>query len=256
MVNSVVTGSASGIGKAVCEQLEAQGDRVVGIDIRDAEINADLSTTEGRQKAIDETIELTGGAVDRLVLAAGLGGQVTDGPLLLSVNYFGTVDLLDGLCDAMKGRSGASAIVVSSNSSQFGSDADYDNPIVHALLDHDEAKARELIDPSDGGMGYMMSKHAIVRTIRRRATQWGSDGIRLNAIVPGMTDTPLFQGVLKNPEMAQLVDTLPSPLGRVATPEEIAKVIAFMLSDAASYIHGSVVWADGGMDAVIRPDKF
>jgi enoyl-[acyl-carrier-protein] reductase (NADH) len=56
--------------------------------------------------------------------------------------------------------------------------------------------------------------------------------------------------------MAKLVDLIPTPLGRTATAQEIANIIVYMLSDAASYIHGSIVWADGGTDAAIRPDAF
>jgi NAD(P)-dependent dehydrogenase (short-subunit alcohol dehydrogenase family) len=56
--------------------------------------------------------------------------------------------------------------------------------------------------------------------------------------------------------MGQFVDQLPLPLGRTATAEEIAGIIVYLLSDATSYVHGSILWADGGMDAVIRPDAF
>ena len=54
----------------------------------------------------------------------------------------------------------------------------------------------------------------------------------------------------------KIVKEMPHPLGRTATPEEIAGIIVFLLSDAAAYIHGSIVWADGGQDAVLRPDGF
>jgi NAD(P)-dependent dehydrogenase (short-subunit alcohol dehydrogenase family) len=56
--------------------------------------------------------------------------------------------------------------------------------------------------------------------------------------------------------MGQFVDQLPLPLGRIATPEEIAGIIVYLLRDATSYVHGSILWDDGGMDAAIRPDAF
>ena len=86
--------------------------------------------------------------------------------------------------------------------------------------------------------------------------EWGKAGVRLNAIVPGQTDTPLYRAVCADPEMGQFVDRLPLPLGRTASAEEIAGIIVYLLSDAASYVHGSILWADGGMDAAIRPDAF
>jgi NAD(P)-dependent dehydrogenase (short-subunit alcohol dehydrogenase family) len=254
MGNAIVTGAASGIGRAVREQLDAQGDRVIGIDLHDVEVNADLGTSEGRRRAIDETLALAGGAIDRLVLAAGLGGQVRDGLRVLSVNYFGSVDLLDAFKDAMVGRPGAAAVAVSSNAAQLG--VDYNDPVVLALLDQDEAKARELFDDRDGGVGYCLSKHAIARAVRRRAMEWGRAGVRLNAVVPGQTDTPLYRAVCADPEMGQVVGQLPLPLGRTATAEEIAGIIVYLLSDATAYVHGSLLWADGGMDAAIRPDLF
>jgi NAD(P)-dependent dehydrogenase (short-subunit alcohol dehydrogenase family) len=244
----------SGIGKAVREQLEKQGNRVIGIDLRGVEVNADLGLSEGRQRAIDETLELAGGAIDRLVLAAGLGGQVRDGLRVLTVNYFGSVDLLDAFKGAMTGRPGAAAVAISSNASQFG--VDYSDPAVLALLDQDEEKARGLFGDQDSGTGYRLSKHAIARAVRRRAVDWGEAGVRLNVIIPGQTDTPLYRAVCADPDMGQFVDRLPLPLGRTATAEEIAGIIVYMLSEATSYMHGSIVWADGGMDAAIRPDAF
>jgi hypothetical protein len=156
MENAIVTGAASGIGRAVREQLETHGDRVIGIDLHDVEVNADLATSEGRRRAIDEALALTGGAIDRLVLAARLGGQVRDGLRVLTVNYFGSVDLLDAFKDAMVGRAGAAAVAISSNASQFG--VDYNDPVVLALLDQDEARARELFGDQDSGAGYRLSK--------------------------------------------------------------------------------------------------
>src|SRR5688572_9762890 len=94
----VVTGSASGMGAATKARLEAAGDRVIGVDIKDADVVADLGTAEGRQAAIDAVTEQSGGTVDGLVTWAGLPGLTErPGSLLVSVNYFGTVVLLEGL---------------------------------------------------------------------------------------------------------------------------------------------------------------
>jgi NAD(P)-dependent dehydrogenase (short-subunit alcohol dehydrogenase family) len=66
--------------------------------------------------------------------------------------------------------------------------------------------------------------------------------------------TPLLQGSLEDAELAPLVDALPIPLGRRAEPSEMAGIIAFLLSDEAAYVHGAVWFADGGTDAMVRPE--
>lgn len=254
MRNIVISGSASGIGLATKKKFESLGDRVIGIDIRDADIIADLSTREGRQEAIDKALEMSGNAIDGVILSAGLSGMQHPGDLTLSLNYFGSVDLFDGLRPAMEGRPNPCAIGLVSNSSQF--DIDYDEPIVLTLLEGDEEKAREMVMTMDRGAAYRFGKHALARAIRRRAAEWGPLGVRINAIVPGKTETPMVESLRKDEEIGEFVDQLPIPLGRSGTAEEMAGVIAFMLSDDAAYIHGMMMWVDGGTDAFIRPDRF
>jgi NAD(P)-dependent dehydrogenase (short-subunit alcohol dehydrogenase family) len=254
MGTAVVTGAASGIGKCVREQLEAQGDRVIGIDLRNVEIQADLSTSEGRKQAVDRALEESGGSIDRLVIAAGLGGHLPDGKLVAAVNYFGAVEVLDGLRPGMEGRRKASALVICSNSAQLGDPVDH--PLVKLMLEHNEAAAMEEIGDGPGGMVYGLSKHALSRAVRRRAAEWGAIGVRLNGIAPGTTATAMLEGTMNIPAYSKIVKEMPLPVGRTATPEEIAGIIVFLLSDAAAYIHGSIVWADGGQDAVMRPDAF
>ena len=254
MAIAVISGSASGIGEATRSRLEAQGDRVVGIDVRDAEIIADLSTADGREQAIARSLEMTDGRIDALVLSAGLSGVSTPADMTLSVNYFGSVELFDGLRSAMEGRPNPCAIGLVSNSSQFG--VDYDEPIVLEMLAGDEARCREMVLEMDRGAAYRFSKHALARAIRRRAVEWGPLGVRINAVVPGMTATPMVADIMEDPEMGPFVDTLPCPLGRKGSAEEMAGVIAFLLSDAASYITGTMLWVDGGTDASVRPDRF
>ena len=96
----VVTGSASGMGAATRARLEADGQRVVGVDLRDAEVVADLGTPDGRPgRGRRASRELAGGSIDGLVTWAGVAGltERPPGSLLVSVNYFGTVALLEGL---------------------------------------------------------------------------------------------------------------------------------------------------------------
>lgn len=254
MGTAAVTGSASGIGAAVRERLEKQGDRVIGVDLHDAEVVADLSTPEGRSQALSGVLEQSDGVLDRVVLAAGLGAHVDDIALVASVNYFGAVDVLDGLLPALAGRSDAAVVVICSNSAQMGPFLEH--PFVLALLDHDEARAHELLEKENGFIAYGGSKHALSRAVRRRAPQWGKAGVRLNGIAPGPTRTPLMDGAAAHPVWGKGVEALSVPLGRWAEPVEIAATIAFLLGPEASYIHGSIVFADGGNDAELRPDGF
>jgi NAD(P)-dependent dehydrogenase (short-subunit alcohol dehydrogenase family) len=249
-----LTGSASGIGAAVKKRLEADGDRVVGVDLRGAEIEADLAIPEGRERAIAALKQQVGRGLDRLVLCAGVGAHIDDLALIPSVNYFGAVTLLDALLEDLSGRPGAAAVVVCSNSAQFIPCDDH--PYVLALLAGDEARAREIIATENGFLAYAGSKHALCRAVRRRAAAWGAAGVRLNGICPGMTETPLLQGSIDHPVFGQGVADLQVPLGRRAAPSEMADVIAYLLGPEAAYVHGSLLYADGGNDATIRPDRF
>lgn len=253
MGTAVITGAASGIGACVKTRLQAQGYDIIGIDLKGEAISADLSTAEGRQSATDKALEKSGGKIDRLVLAAGLGGHIEDGQLVARVNYFGAINLLDGLKPALEKTAGR-VVVISSNSAQMRTDPK--TPFVLAMLEGDEDKAMELIGDAHGALTYGTSKHAVARAVRRRAAEWGQAGITLNAIAPGMTETPMFRGAADHPVIGKSVEMIPIPKTRVATPDEIAGVIEFMLSDAAEYMQGSIIYVDGGTDAQLRPDAF
>ena len=110
----VVTGSAGGMGAALRRRLESRGDEVVGVDVRDAEVIADLATPAGRAAMVDSVAEQTGGEIDGLVVAAGITHD--DGPTVVAINYFGAVATLTGLRPMFVGSGNASAVVLSSNS--------------------------------------------------------------------------------------------------------------------------------------------
>lgn len=253
MKTAVISGAASGIGALVRKRLEAQGYDVIGIDLKNTEVTGDLSTPNGRTSAIKDTLDKCGGKIDRMVLAAGLGGHLDDGALVARVNYFGAVALMDGFKDALAAANGRS-VVIGSNSSQMRTDPKA--PMVEAMLAGDEAKAMEIIGDTHAAMVYGHSKHAITRAVRRRAAEWGNLGITVNVIAPGPTETPMLQAVQDHPTISKSLDMIPIPQKRFGTPDEMADIIEFLLSDTASYMHGSVIYVDGGTDAQIRPDAF
>ena len=253
MKTAIITGAASGIGLSIKTRLEAQGYKIIGIDLKGSTIKADLSTADGRSSAISQALDLCNGKIDRLVIAAGLGGHLEDGQLVARVNYFGAVELLDSFKVALQTAQGR-VVVISSNSAQMRTDPQSD--IVQAMLSGDEALTMKHIGTAPAAVTYALSKHALARAVRRRAADWGQAGITLNAIAPGMTETAMFRGAADHPVIGKSVDMIPIPKTRVATPDEIAGVIEFMLSDAAEYMQGSIIYVDGGTDAQLRPDSF
>jgi NAD(P)-dependent dehydrogenase (short-subunit alcohol dehydrogenase family) len=255
MGTAVVSGSASGIGAAVRSRLERQGDRVIGIDVRDAEILVDLSTRQGRDAALAAAVEQCGDRLDRLVLSAGLGVHVSPISLIASVNYFGAVELLDGLLPALQRGEDPAAVVICSNSAQFIPLEEH--PYTAALLAGDEAGAHRLLEEAgEPFLAYAGSKNALGRALRRRAGEWGRARVRLNAVAPGPVETPLLEGGLDDPRFGEAIRTLQVPLGRRGAPAEIAGLVSFLLGPEASWIHGSIYYIDGGNDAEVRPDRF
>jgi NAD(P)-dependent dehydrogenase (short-subunit alcohol dehydrogenase family) len=247
-----VTGSASGLGAAVRARLERDGARVIGVDLRDADIEADLSGAAGRSLAIDGVLEACGGVLDGLVPCAGLGPQVADTALIASVNYFGFAAMLDGLFDALTRGTDAGAVAISSNSTTL--DPTVDAALVDACVAGDETSARSLAAELYGTTVYASTKTAVARTVRRKVEEWGAAGVRVNAVAPGPFESPLLQGGRDHPVLGQFIDSLPVPTCRIGTPDEVAAVIEFLLSPAAAYVHGSILFVDGGIDATIRPD--
>ncbi|NUO86241.1 MAG: SDR family oxidoreductase [Cupriavidus sp.] len=263
MKTAIVTGAASGMGAAVRQRMLADGCRVIGVDLRDADILADLSTEAGRAAAIDAVLSQSGGRIDQLVCCAGLGPHVDPATLVASVNYFGVVALLDGLFDALREGTQPCAVVVSSNSATLQS---WDgSPLRDAYLANDEAGVLAMLAAAAqteatrdqaGYIAYASSKHAVTAAARQRAAAWGRAGVRLNVVAPGAVETPLLQAGLEDPRYGDAIRDFLPPLGRRAQPEEVAALIAFLCGPQAAYMHGNVVFIDGGLDAVQRPLTF
>ncbi len=250
----VITGSASGLGAAIRRRLESDGCEVVGVDLERQEIEADLSTSAERAAAMNAVLEYVDGPIDGLVVCAGLGPHVEPLSSLVSVNYFGAVEVLDGLRPALAAGDRPAALAVSSNS--IGIVPIHDPALIEELLHGSEQAAIALVDGGgfDGSSVYAMTKIALARAVRSRVLDWGRAHIRLNAIAPGPILTPLLQGSLDDPVLGPLVDALPIPLEQRGQPEDIAGVASFLLGPDAAYIHGAVIFADGGTDALVRPD--
>jgi NAD(P)-dependent dehydrogenase (short-subunit alcohol dehydrogenase family) len=135
---------------------------------------------------------------------------------------------------------------------------------LRAMLDHGEGGSivctsspwAEVGAPG-GGSAYSASKGGISAFVRSAAFDYAPNGIRVNAVIPGATDTPLMWAEVPAEEMAQVREKLNGqlPLGRLGTPEEVAEGIAWLLSDQASYVTASHLAVDGGLLARASIDE-
>lgn len=252
-----ITGSASGMGAATAARLRDHGHTVIGVDVRDAEVEADLGTPEGRDAAIAAVAAASGGVLDGFAPFAGMGGLPDRaGSLVGSVNYFGTSVLLEGLRPFLAAGTDPAVVVISSNSTTCQPNVPQD--LVDAFLADDEGLARDLADRHGSVVTYPASKIALARWVRRHAVgpDWAGAGIRLNAVAPGLVETALTAEQKADATMAPLIAQFPIPLGRAGRPEELAALVEFLLGPESTFFVGSVIWCDGGTDALLRGDDW
>lgn len=260
MSTIAVTGAGSGIGAATVARLRGDGHTVIGVDLHGAEIAADLGTPTGRVSAVAEVLERCDGVLDGLVTCAGISGfPGRPASLLAAVNYFGTVEVMEGLRPALaRSSSSPSAVAISSNSTTTA--PGYSLALVDALLAGDEAAALEEADKGQSIIAYAATKLAVARWVRRSAVgeQWAGAGIRLNAIAPGMIATPMVAEGEQDADLRVQLEMFKETiaLGRPGRPEEVAALLAFLLGGESTFFCGSVIFIDGGTDARFRADDW
>jgi len=249
-----LTGGASGIGAELKRQLHDAGDRVITVDLQDADVVADLSTAEGREAAVAGVRELAPEGLDGFVPCAGLSPVARPLSLIAKVNYFAVLATVEGLRELVAKKNGA-VLIVSSNSAPM---MPADDPFVQVCLNGDEEAACAEVEGRDGHTAYAGSKRAITMWMRRNVVAYAADGVRMNAVAPGITQTPMTEGVLADKEFGEAIRQFSEsvPLGRDAVPADIANTMRFMLSDEAGFLAGSVFFVDGGSDAMLRSDDF
>jgi NAD(P)-dependent dehydrogenase (short-subunit alcohol dehydrogenase family) len=249
-----MTGGATGIGAELKRQLLAAGHKVISVDIKEGDILADLSTSEGRQTAVDGVRALAPDGLDGFIPCAGLPPVVKPLSLITRVNYFAVVATVQGLRDLLQKKKSCVLFVSSNSAPMVRSDDAY----VQACLSGDEAAACAIIEKLDGHTAYAGSKRAVTMWMRRHVVEYAALGVRFNAVAPGITMTPLTERVYADPEFGKVMQDFGDsvPVGRTAQPADIANVMRFMLSDEASYLCGSVFFVDGGSDAMLRADDF
>lgn len=239
-----------GIGGALRRLLVADGHDVISIDQRDAELICDLSTREGRLAAIEGIRDRAPDGLDGLATIAAVTGR--EGPrALVNVNFFASIELVEGVRDLLKQRGGAATLCSSHTFVLFPKDDLVD---LHLTLDRERIEAG--VEKRSGMSVYASGKKALVMWMRDRVPAYAADGIRLNAVVPGYTETPMTALEGRSEEERKWAADFRSgiPLGRrPGRPEEVAAAFRFLFSPEASFINGITLFVDGGHDTTLRP---
>jgi NAD(P)-dependent dehydrogenase (short-subunit alcohol dehydrogenase family) len=242
-----VIGAGSGIGAAAAIECAAHGARVVCLDVSTTAaeataqaINRDHSGAAASWATVDLTqsrsvdqaiaaIDAENGGIDGLVCTPGINVRKPIAVLaddeverVLDVNLKGTFWAMRAAARVMRPRGKGSIVVLSSIRSQ-------------------------VVEPGQGI--YAATKAGLVQLARTLASELGARGVRVNAVAPGVVETPLTGPIRSQPSWYEAY-ARKSALGRWATPREIAGPIVFLLSDAASYVTGTVLFVDGGWTAI------
>jgi 3-oxoacyl-[acyl-carrier protein] reductase len=240
----VVTGGASGIGLAIARRFLEEGAEVVIWDVRPAAVDeavsslrevsesahgvvVDIADSTSVSEAADETLQILDGGVTILVNNAGVLDDYK--PILetseelwdrtLGVNLKGMFLTTKALLPSMLAAGGGAIVNTAS---------------VSAII------------AGGGGPAYTSSKHGVVGFTKQMASDYASQGVRVNAIAPGAVATGMTKDILDNEELEVVQALRASPAGRHAEPDELASVALFLASDEAQFVHGAVFVADGG----------
>ena len=247
---AVVTGAGSGIGRGIALGYAREGAQVVVLDINGetaAKTAADIRANGG--KAQHFTLDVTDQAACRAT-AAKVAGEV--GPVSILVNNAGINRRNAFTADADAVVKDWQDIMAINLNGVFN--------VTHAFLDALRATKGRIVNIASiqsfmhvrtpNSLAYTTSKHGVLGFTRALAAELGKDGVRVNAIGPGLIETPLNANVrANNPELVKIfVDH--TPLGRTGKPEDIVGPAIFLACDLSAYVTGSIIMADGGYRSI------
>jgi NAD(P)-dependent dehydrogenase (short-subunit alcohol dehydrogenase family) len=243
---ALVTGAASGMGLATTRLLLERGTAVVGIDLADAPaelqgvpwIRGDVAEQDTWLRAVRAATDIDASGPDCLICCAAtiivkpfLETEVEDFQRLFDINVLGVIRGMRAVVPAMLARGGGAVAVVCSVDSLFVEDA---------------------------MAAYATSKAALLQVVRSAALEHASGGLQINAVLPGIVETPLLQrhfDSLPDPAAVREQCIRRSPQGRLLRPEEIAETLCFLVSPRASGLSGAAVTVDGGLTTAYDVDS-
>jgi len=241
---ALVTGASGGIGRAAALCFARSGARVLVCDVKDEEGHETVSVIEAAGgtaawqrcdvRSAPDIKAMVGKAVDtwgRLDCAFNNAGvnllgreeyEDENWDLAISINLTGVMRCIREEAAAMLSTGGGAIVNTSS---------------INGLVGNPNQPA------------YVASKHGVVGLTRQAALKWAQQGIRVNAVCPGVIETPMTAPLVADPQMKAMIDAM-TPMGRFGKAEEIAEAVVWLCSDAASFVTGHPMVIDGGATAV------
>lgn len=237
------------MGRRCVDRLRGSADHLVAVDLEAPEIEdtigvaCDVSDPQQVAAAVDRVRGL--GSFRSLAHAAGISPTMGDPRRIFDVDLVATERLLLAFEELV--TPGSAAVCFASNGAHMIApfataelDALLDVPLAPDFLE----RATGLI--AESGFAYPLAKRGVIRAVGRAAVRWGARGGRVNSVSPGLMDTPMGrQEFDQQPAIRAILGAV--PLARLGDPDEVATVVEFLLSDAASYISGADVVVDGGL---------
>lgn len=241
---ALVTGGASGIGRATVEQLAAGGARVVVADL-----------DEARGADVVEAVEATGGEAVFVRTDVAVPDDV-DAMVATALDRFGRLDVAVNNA----GRPGTYAPLTEQTLDDWQRTVAVNLTGTYLCL---QAEVRPMLEAGGGAIvnvasaaglmgfahlpAYVASKHGVIGLTKSVALEYARQGIRVNAVCPGNVRTQMLEGFAGGDEqMLQGMGRM-QPIGRLGTPEEVAAAIVWLCSDAASFVTGHAMAVDGGV---------